>query len=79
MSDNRTIVSVSFSHLNPYEDELYEFAKKQDKFLGPYIKRLIERDKREKEQGFINIKAPQVQVTQKTQDDEDSDAASGFL
>ncbi|MCG7345291.1 hypothetical protein MHZ92_14220 [Sporosarcina sp. ACRSL] len=44
--ENRTIKAVSFSHDDEYESELYAFATDpaRGKF-GPYIKRLIDRDR----------------------------------
>lgn len=51
MADNYKRPGVSFNMDDPYERELYEFAKKQDKIFSRYVKRLIDYDRK----GLIGI------------------------
>jgi len=77
---NRIIKSLSFSKDDPHEIELHNFAVEQDKYFGRYIKRLIDRDKREKERGKTGFNTAPGPTPNAVQEDEvDSKAASGFL
>lgn len=51
MADNYKRPGVSFNMDDPYERELYEFAKKRDKIFSRYVKRLIDYDRK----GLIGV------------------------
>lgn len=78
--NKRIIKSISFNCEDPYEMDLHEFAIKQGKYFGKYIKRLIDRDKREQKAGVGSVQGPSSSPDViKLEGDKDSDAASAFL
>lgn len=75
---NRIIKSISFNKEDPYEMELFNFAMKQDKYFGKYIKRLIDRDERVKGRTPSDV-VPSLPTAVKRVTCQDGDAASDFL
>lgn len=70
---------VCFNMSDAYEKELFEFAITQQRFFSRYIKRLIERDRDEK-QTPLNATSPKVEYkSDAVINTDDADVIAGFF
>lgn len=72
----RTIRTISFNLSDSYEQELLEFALKQQKYFSRYVKRLIEQDRARQQSPVVSN---QTIIPVDTEDESDQEDVSGFL